>query len=173
MTDWDSIFSIYFFSLFDGLGVEIHLLINPERPSLACVCAYAPYKSFRLFAVTSVTLCGVIASLLICWGIFLYSIKEIAYFCRNKASKRCVYPRIMSLRIRKTSTHFTQNDVLFYEKWRVVLLQTTYRFEKVTCCFSSNDVSFYLLWNILVEEEKKGAQSACCDTCDSKKSKIL
>ena len=63
--------------------------------------------------------------------------------------------------------------MLFYEKWRVVLLQTTCRFEKVTCCFSSNDVSFYLLWNILVEEEKKGARSASCDTCDSKKSKTL
>ena len=60
-----NIFSIYFFSLFVGLGLEIHLLINPEKRSLACVCAYAPYRSFRLFAVTSVTPCGVIASLLI------------------------------------------------------------------------------------------------------------
>ena len=37
MTDWGSIFSIYFFSLFDGLGLEIHLLINSEKRSLACV----------------------------------------------------------------------------------------------------------------------------------------
>ncbi len=66
MTDWGSIFSIYFFSLFDGLGLEIHLLINSEKLSLACVCAYAPYRSFCLLAVTSVTPCVVIESLLIC-----------------------------------------------------------------------------------------------------------
>ena len=53
------------------------------------------------------------------------------------------------------STH-QENKHSFHIKWRVVLLQTTCRFEKVTCCFSSNDVSFYLLWNILVEDEKKG-----------------
>ncbi len=38
MTDWSSIFSIYFFSLFVGLGLEIHLLINAKNVlSRACV----------------------------------------------------------------------------------------------------------------------------------------
>lgn len=58
-----------------------------------------------------------------------------------------------------------KSDVLFLferrvvlKKWRVVSFQTTCRF---TCCETS--------WL----KRKKGGRSACCDTCDSKKSKTL
>ena len=62
--------------------------------------------------------------------------------------------------------------MLFYEKWRVVLLQTTYCFEKVTCCFSSNDVSFTCCGTLGWWEKGEGWCDSC-DTCDSKKSKTL
>ena len=42
----------------------------------------------------------------------------------------------------------------------------------MTCCFSSNNVSFTCCETSWLKP-KKGGRSASCDTCDSKKSKIL
>ena len=77
------------------------------------------------------------------------------------------------------STH-QENKHSFHIKRRVVLW-------KVTCCFTSNNVSFWksdvlflferrvvlLVVKHLGWRGKKGARSASCDTCDSKKSKTL
>ena len=60
---------------------------------------------------------------------------------------------------------FTQNDGLFYQKQRVVL-------PKMTCCFTQNDVLFYPKCRVVLPK-----MTACftyeCDTCDSKKHKLL
>ena len=44
----------------------------------------------------------------------------------------------------KTSRRFMKSDVLFYEKWRVVLW-------KVTCRFMESDVSFYEKWRVVLQ----------------------
>lgn len=75
---------------------------------------------------------------------------------------------------------YQENKHSFHTKRRVVLW-------KVTCCFTSNNVSFWksdvlflfercvvlLVVKHLGWRGKKGGRSACCDTCDSKKSKTL
>ena len=85
----------------------------------------------------------------------------------------------------KTTCCFTTNDVLFYHKRRVVLLQTTCCFTtndvmfypkrhdvlpKTTCYFATNDVLFYHKQRV-VSLKMNMCFWGCCDTCDSKKQK--
>ena len=65
----------------------------------------------------------------------------------------------------QTTCYFTTNDVLFYHKRRDVLLQTT-------CRFTANDVLFYPKRRV-VSLKMNMLLFGCCDTCDSKKTKIL
>ena len=107
MTDWGAIFSIYLFLLVRWIGAR-NLSVNKFWKTLSrvrvCVRALQEFSSFCCHKCHTLWSNSFITNLLR-W--ILCSIKEIACFCRNKASKRCVSPRKMSLRIWKTSTHFT------------------------------------------------------------------
>ena len=94
-----------------------------------------------------------------------YTITKIKCEKRKNQDKSNAYIPKTSIFSQQITGCFPKNDDLFYQKQRVVS-------PKTTCCFTQNDVLFHPKRRVVLPQ-----MTACftyeCDTCDSKKHKLL